>query len=187
MGPDFKASASGWRALYGHAARGGHVVFLSGEIFNSAQVMNKWLALPIKGDQNKDTDWLYHKDVVGKVKHPLLAGLQTKLMTPEYYGLLLDDTRFFHGATPPADAAAVAIRCTATNEFHYLDGVMLGTYAFYAGHFTLNAFNLLGTIGSPATDRLLLNIILNAQSDATRLAPLPADYDGAMDKLGILD
>jgi hypothetical protein len=187
VGSDFKGNASGWRALYTRAAQGGHIIFLSSEIFNADKVSNKWLPLPIKGDQNRDTDWLYHKDVLGKVNHPVLSGLQTKLMTPEYYGLLLDQTHFFHGMTVPEDAAAVAIRSTATNEYHYLDGLMLGTYRFYAGHFTLNAFNILGTIGSPATDRLMLNLVVNAHSDATRQVPLPADFDAAMDRLGIRD
>ena len=64
---------------------------------------------------------------------------------------------------------------------------MLGTYQFHAGHFTITAFNITGTIGSPATDRLVLNLILNAQSDAAAATPPPADYDAEMDRLGFKD
>jgi hypothetical protein len=111
VGPDFKGKASDWRALYARAARGAHVVFLSNPIFHGDKVRNKWLALPTKGDQSNDPDWLYHKEVIAKVNHPLFAGLQTKLMTPEYYDGLLARSFYFKGITNPApsDTAAQGI------------------------------------------------------------------------------
>ena len=157
------------------------------EIFHVDKLGNKWLPLPSKGDLNRDNDWLYHKDIIGKINHPLLAGLQTRLMTPEYYGTLLADTHYFQGTTPPPDAAAVAIYSSLTDRYHYFDGFMLGTYRFYAGHFTLNAFNITGSIGNPATDRLFLNIVSQVQVDAVPLAPLPATFSVDMDKLGLRD
>jgi len=187
IGPDFKAGAAGWRALYARAARGAHIIFLSGDPFQegkTGKAVNKWLALPAKGILNNDRDTDYHKDVVGKVGHPLLAGLRTGLMSPEYYGTLLAGTRYFQYATPPPDAAAVAIYSALTFNYSYFDGVMLGTYPFHAGHFTLNAFDIAGSIGSPAADRLLLNIVIQAQADAAPLSPLPAGFDAEMDKLG---
>jgi hypothetical protein len=108
-------------------------------------------------------------------------------MSPEYYGTLLSNTAFFQGVTPPADTAAVAIYSSLTDHYHFFDGVMLGTYPFHAGHFTLNALNVVGSIGSPATDRLLLNLVAAAQADAAPLAPLPTDYDAEMDKFGFID
>jgi hypothetical protein len=188
IGPDFKGKASDWRALYARAARGAHVVFLSNPIFHDGSARNKWLALPAKGDQSNDPDWLYHKEVIAKVNQPAFAGLPTKLMTAEYYGVLLARSFFFHDMTnpAPADTAAASIY----NGFGgppYRDGVMLATYPFHAGHFTINAFNIVDSMGSPATDRLLLNLVIQAQADATALVPLPADYEAEMDKLGFKD
>jgi hypothetical protein len=187
VGPDFKGNAADWRALYAHAARGAHLVFLSGTLFHTDTVRNKWLALPAKGDQDPGYDWLYHKDVIGKVHHPLLAGLPTKLMCPEYYEGLLYDTHWFYGMTLPADTAAIGIYRSFAASYHSFDGVMLGTYPFHAGHFTINAFNIVGSMGSPATDRLLLNLVIQAQADAAPLASLPSGYDAEMDKFGFTD
>jgi len=150
-------------------------------------VRNKWLALPQKGDQDRTGDWLYHKDVVGKAGEQILAGLPTKLMTPECYGQLLADTHDFRGMTLPSDTSAIGIYSSLTDRYHFFDGVMLGTYAFHAGHFNINAFNILGSMGSPATDRLLLNLVTQAQADAAPVVAIPAGYDAEMDKLGITD
>ena len=187
VGPDFKGNASDWRTLYARAARGAHIVFLSGQIFHADKARNKWLPLEAKGDQNETHDWLYHKDVIGKTGNPFFAGLPTKLMSPEYYGSLLSNTAFFQGVTLPPDTSAVAIYSSLTDHYHFFDGVMLGTYPFHAGHFTLNTFNIVGSIGSPATDHLLLNLVAAAQTDAAPLAPLPVDYDDEMDKFGFTD
>ena len=65
--------------------------------------------------------------------------------------------------------------------------MVLATYPFHAGHFTINSLNLVYTLGRPATDRLLLNMVKTAQADAAALTPLPADYDAEMDKLGFKD
>jgi hypothetical protein len=184
---DFKGHASDWRGLYSRAARGAHLVFLSSSIFHGDNVRNKWLPLAVKGDQNDTKDWLYHKDVIAKANNPLFAGLPTKLMSPEYFGTLLAYTSYFQGVTLPADTAAVAIYSSLTDHYHFFDGVMLGTYPFHTGHFTLNTFNITGSIGSPATDGLLLNLVAAAQADAAPIAALPADYDAEMDKFGFTD
>jgi hypothetical protein len=187
VGADFKGNASDWRALYARAARGAHLVFLSNPIFHGDNVRNKWLPLAVKGDQNDTKDWLYHKDVIAKTNNPLFAGLPTKLMSPEFYGSLLSNASYFQGLTLPADTAGVAIYSSLTDHYHFFDGVMLGTYPFHAGHFTVNTFNILGSMGSPATDRLFLNLVAAAQADAAPLAPLAADYDAEMDKFGFTD
>jgi len=64
---------------------------------------------------------------------------------------------------------------------------VLGTYRHHAGHFTVNGLDILGHLGNPAADRLLLNLVAEAQSDAAALQPLPADYDAEMEALGIRD
>jgi hypothetical protein len=184
---DFKGKSSDWRALYARAARGAHLIFLSNRIFHGDNIRNKWLPLAAKGDQNDTKDWLYHKDIIAKTGSPLFAGLPTKLMSPEFYGALLANTSYFQQLTLPADPAAVAIYSSLTDRYHFFDGVMLGTYPFHAGHFTLNSFNIAGSIGSPAADRLLLNLVTVAQADAAPLAPLPSGYDAEMDKFGFTD
>jgi hypothetical protein len=189
VGPDFKGKASDWRALYARAARGAHIIFLSGHVFHADNARNKWLALPSKGDQNDGPDWLYHKDVFGKVNQPILAGLQARILTPEYYGALLFNSSFFHDMTDPAaaDTTAVSIYNSYSGGANYHDGVVLASYPFHAGRFTINSLNIVDSMGLPATDRLLLNLVASAQADAAPVASLPADYDAEMDKLGFKD
>ena len=187
VGGDFKGGSVLWRALYGRAAQGAHVIFLDQNVFHAPDGPNKWLAVPTKGGQNGDPDWLYHKEVVAKTGHPIFAGLPTKLMDPDDYGMMLSNTHFFEGATVPDDTAVVAIRSTLISHYEYKDGFMIGTYKLGAGRFTVNAFDLLGTIGAPATDRLLLNLVLAAQADAAAYTPPPTDFDVTMDKLAITD
>jgi hypothetical protein len=177
------AQAAAWRALYGRVARGACAVFLSPDVFQSGQDLTKWLALRKKGNRADDNDWLYHKDVIA-MPHPMLSGLQTKIMTPDYYGSLLCKTKFFHKITPPDETAAVAIRAS-NYPFEFKDGVMLGTYRHHAGRFTIHGFNLIPALGQPAGDRLLLNMIAYARTTAGALQPLPADYDGELDSMGI--
>jgi hypothetical protein len=124
---------------------------------------------------------------VAKTGHPIFAGLPTKLMDPDDYGMMLANAHFFEGTTTPDDTAAVAIRSTLGNHYEYKDGFLIGTYKLGAGHFTVNAFDLLGTIGAPATDRLMLNLVLAGQADAAPVTPPPDDFAATMDKLGIAD
>ena len=140
-----------------------------------------------KGDQTGDFDWLYHKDVVAK-PHPIMTGLQTKIMTPDYYAEILAKTKFFRNVTPPDDAVAVAIHCTFTGStFDFSDGVMIGIYHHHAGGFTLNALSLLPHLGHPAADRLLLNLLVHARSTAAPLSPIPPTHDAQLKSLGIVD
>jgi hypothetical protein len=189
VGPDFKGKAADWRSLYARAARGAHVIFLSGHVFHADNARNKWLALPSKGDQNDGPDWLYHKDVLAKIDHPFFAGLQSGIMTPEYYMDLLFNSSFFFNETDPtsADTSALSIYDSYSGGANFHAGLVLATYPFHAGHFTINSLNIVGTLGRPATDRLVLNMVKTAQADAAALAPLPADYDAEMDKLGFKD
>ncbi len=189
VGDTVGPGAAAWRSLYAHIARGAHAVFLCPAVFSSEKTPNKWLALKVKGDQTGDFDWLYHKDVVAK-PHPIMAGLQTKIMTPDYYGEILAKTKFLRGATPPDDAVAIAVRCTFTGnslDFQFSEGVMIGTYNHHAGRFTVNTLNLLPHLGQPAADRLLLNLLMHARSTAARLAALPPTHDAQLDSLGIVD
>jgi len=199
VGDSFKGPAAAWRALYARCARGAHVVFLAPRVFlvdaRTKPETPRWLALGNKGIEDFDTDWLYHKDVVAK-GGPAFARLQTRFMTPEYYEGVLEDTPFFRGVTPPDSAEAIAIRCSgivdsagafSPGSLFYKDGVMLGTYRHHAGHFTINALNILGNIGNPAADRLLLNLAAEAGSDAAPVQPLPEGYAAELASLGIAE
>ena len=201
VGDSFSGKAAAWRALYARSARGAHVVFLAPTVFLTDLKANPatptWLALGTKGALVKDDDWLYHKDVVA-MNGPAFDGLQTKLMTPEYYEGMLAQTPHFEGTAHPDEAEAVAIRCVGLvsskqnfnfglGDMDYEDGVMIGTYRHHAGRFTINALDILGNLGNPAADRLLINLVNEARSDAASVQPLPANYDAELVSLGIAD
>ncbi len=187
VGGDFKGDAAAWRALYGHVAQGAHLVFLDEKVFKRGEDANGWLAVAEKGGQNTDAEWLYHKDCIAKTGSTVFAGLPAKLMDPDEYGQMLANAHFFTAITVPDETAAVAIRSTLGNRYEYKDGVMIGTYKLGAGRFTINAFDLAGTIGHPATDRMVLNLVAAAQADAVPAAAAPVDFAAMMDKLGIVD
>jgi hypothetical protein len=160
-GPSDAAVAEAWRSLHARIARGAHAIFLSPAVFAAGKAPRKWL--PVGGGPPVVRgDWLYHKDVIAKC-HPFTAGLQTKIMTPDYYGELLSDTMFFPGMPASGDTAAVALYCTGY-PFKFEEGVMLGTYPYHAGRIALNCLQLEPMLGHPAADRLLLNIIAHARS-----------------------
>ena len=201
VGDSFKGRAAAWQALYSRCARGAHVVFLDPTVFlvdpKSEPRMPKWLALGQKGTLVNDLEWLYHKDIVAK-KGPAFAQLQTKLMTPGYYEGVLAGTPYFKAVASPDETEAVAIRCvgiitspgvspSGPGVLDYEDGVMLGTYRFHAGRFTINSLNILGNLGNPAADRLLLNLAAEAGTNVTSVQPLPEDYQSEMASLGIAD
>jgi len=134
-----------------------------------------------------EKEWLYHREIVAK-NVPAFAGLQPKLMTPDYYGDLLATGTYFDAIAIPDETDAVAFRLGMDNApWSYVDGVVLGTYRHHAGHFTINGFDLLGHLGNPAADRLLLNLVVDAKSDAAALQPLPAGYEVEMDSFGFRD
>jgi hypothetical protein len=64
---------------------------------------------------------------------------------------------------------------------------MVGIHHHHAGKFTLNAFDLLGNLGHPAADRLLLNMAAYAATDAAPAQPLPPDHDAELNALGMVD
>jgi hypothetical protein len=207
VGDTFSDQAKAWRALYARVACGAHAVFLSPQVFrpdldrkrvtwaDGERSPVKWLAVDSTLKLNTDKrglvdahEALYHKEVVAK-RAPAFAGLQPRLMTPEFYGNLLEDAAYFDAVAVPDETDAVAVNCTFDLNvgYGYVDGVVLGTYRHHAGHFTINGFDLLGHLGNPAADRLLLNLVADAESDAAPLQPMPVGYDGEMEALGIRD
>jgi hypothetical protein len=201
VGSSFKGQAAAWRALYARCARGAHVIFLDPKVFvadpKALLGTPRWLALAQKGSLVNEHEWLYHKDVVAK-EGPAFERLQTRLMTPDYYEGVLVEAPFFAGVSRPEETEAVAIRCvgiigdkdetsSGPGAFNYRDGVMLGTYRHHAGRFTINGFNILGNLGNPAADRLLFNLVNEANADTSSVQSLPEDYEAELTSLGITD
>ncbi len=205
LGDTLGDDAKPWRALYSRIARGAHAVFLSSSIFgpkldggpktwdDTMKSTVRWLALPgstgLAGGRQglvSKRDSLYHKEVIAK-SGPIFDGLRSKLMAPEFYGELLEDASYFDAVPIPEETSAVAISCGFyfISEAQYSDGVVIGSYRHHAGHFTICGFNILGHLGTPAADRLLVNLVKAAASDANACSNLPADYDAELDSLGI--
>ena len=163
--------------------RGAHAIFLAPAALDAgSKNLNKWLAVKEKGTRTKPHEWLYHSDTVAK-RHAILSGLPAKVMTPDDYGQLLGG-EFFGGVTVPEESVVVRVNCTYATTW---DGLMVGTYHHHAGKFTVNAFDLVGNLGNPAADRLLLNMAAYASADAAAVQPLPADYEAELNSLGIVD
>jgi hypothetical protein len=176
-------NAATWRPLYQRIARGAHAIFLSPAAFNGGpKNPNKWLALGQKGTRTKPGESLYHSDTIAK-NHAIMSGLPTKVMTPDGYPQLLGG-EFFGGVTVPDETVVVRVYCTTATTW---DGLMVGTYKHHAGRFTVNAFDLIGNLGNPAADRMLLNMAAYAGTDAAAVQPLPANYDMELTSLGIAD
>jgi hypothetical protein len=186
VGDGFNGSAADWRALYTRGARGAQVIFLANSIFAAPGDNLHWLALPDRGTLAPAPEWLYHRDYVAR-PGPLWAGLQAKLMLPEFFGPMLAHMHFIQDLAPPPDAAAMGIysNMNMDGKFEYHDGLALGTFPYHAGHLTLCAFDLLGNIGHPAADRVLVNLIVQAQAEAVPVTAPPDGYAAELDKLNI--
>jgi hypothetical protein len=177
------SNAATWRPLYQRIARGAHAIFLAPAALDAGpKSLNKWLAVSNKGTRTKPHEWLYHSDTIAK-GHAIFRGLPAKVMTPDCYGQLLGG-EYFGGVTVPEESVAVRLYCTMATTW---DGLMVGTYHHHAGKFTVNAFDLVGNVGHPAADRMLLNMAASATADAAAVQPLPANYDAELNSLGIVD
>jgi hypothetical protein len=183
VGADVAGGAATWRPLYQRIARGAHAVFLAPAALDGGpNQVNKWLAVGKKGTRTKPHEWLYHSDTIAK-NHAILNGLPAKVLTPDSYGPLLGG-EFFGAVTDPEQTVVMRLYCTMATTW---DGLMVGIYRHHAGKFTLNAFDLLGNLGNPAADRMLLNMAAYAATDAAPVQALPADYDAELNALGIVD
>jgi hypothetical protein len=176
-------SAAVWRPLYQRIARGAHAVFLAPAALDGGpKNLNKWIAVGKKGTRTRPHEWLYHSDTIAK-NHPILNGLPAKVMTPDSYGPLLGG-EFFSAIADPQQTVAVRLYCTTATTW---DGLMVGICQHHAGKFTINAFDLVGNLGNPAADRMLLNMVAHAAAEAAPVHALPANYDAELNALGIVD
>jgi len=183
VGAAVPSNAATWRPLYQRIARGAHAVFLAPAALDGGpKNLNKWLAVGKKGTRTKPHEWLYHSDAIAK-NHAILNGLPPKVMTPDSYAQLLGG-EFFSAVTDPEETVVMRLYCTTATTW---DGLMVGIYRHHAGKFTINAFDLIGNLGNPAADRMLLNMAAYAATDAAPVQPLPANYDAELNALGIVD
>ena len=172
--------AATWRALYQHIARGAHAVLLKPD--------TRWFALPSWGKGGVDgagAGWLYRQEIIAR-NHPIFRDMPAKVLMPDYYGPLLNG-EYFNKIAVPDESVVIRLWCTMSFRGQVMgtDGVIVGTYRHHAGKFTVNAFNLLGNLGMPAADRMLVNLAAHAAATAAPLLPLPEKYDEELDKLGI--
>jgi hypothetical protein len=162
-----------------HVARGSVAVFLAPQAFKRGDDALGWLPLIIKGKGNEFPDWLYHKECVANA-HPVFHGLQPRgVMDWEYFGPVIPHY-FFEGQDAPHDVAVAAFAlCHSAPRGGYAAGIILGSYRFGQGFFTLNSLKILENVDRhPAADKLLLNLIEDAAAHLAETAvPLPDDFD----------
>ncbi|WP_162462958.1 DUF4082 domain-containing protein [Paenibacillus psychroresistens] len=176
-----------WRPLYKKAARGAQIVFLSSNVFNGSTGPNKWVKVVSKGDQSgvyNGLGWLYHAEQFAKPT-AILNTLPSKVMTADVYGDYIGTAKYLRNITAPAVTTAFSIDDNGSNS--YTEGLLIGTYNEYAGKFTVNTFDLMGNIGKPVADRMILNMVAYAKSTVSLVQALPAGYDTELTTYGIVD
>ncbi|MDO5552134.1 MAG: glycoside hydrolase family 2 TIM barrel-domain containing protein [Planctomycetia bacterium] len=145
-------------ALLDTAVRNGAtVVFLCHEYFQN-EAANK-LFMTDKGTFGGIYSWLYQKDEWSKL-HPFFDGMPAGgLMDNQYYREIIPDT-CLKDTVAPGQAIAGAIKASQDYE----SGLMLATYEHGKGNVIISTFLIRESLGvSPAGERLLKNIIINAR------------------------
>jgi hypothetical protein len=163
VGDGIKDDEAAWRELYDRIAAGGFAIFLSRKVLADNKGVNQWLAVEQKGNQTggQGEPNIFRTDIVAR-DHPIFKGLPTGVLIPEIYGGLLRPKARFSGITVPEDVAAVWIQTTGKTAA----GLVLGTYPYRKGRFLINSFDLMGNIGQPAADRLILNMVKYGQANS---------------------
>ena len=185
-----EATEGAWRALLERIARGGVAVFLSPEAFRRGDDPVGRLPLATRGRCYAFSNWLYHREDVGR-PHPIFTGLPAPgILDWEYYGPVIP-SHVFEGQETPDDIAAVYFALgyasmTETVKSGYTAGLLAASYPFGAGRFLINSLRILENIDRhPAADRLLLNTIAYAAGLATAApAQLPGDFEAQLRSLG---
>jgi hypothetical protein len=151
-----------WKELLQRITAGAAVIFLSPLAFKHEEDPVKWLPLKHKGRLYSFQDWLYHNECIAKA-HPIFDRLQANgIMDWDYYGQVIPHYIFENNSTP-YDTAAAAFAVGYNCIGGYDSGVLVGTYKFGSGIFTLNTLRILENINiHPAANRLLLNMIKHA-------------------------
>jgi hypothetical protein len=175
-----------WQNLYARVARGANAVFLSSKVFAANGDQNYWLPLNPKGRQIAEASGgeaeLYHSDYISK-PHLITTGLPTGIMAPPVFGALLATPARFVATAAPDETVVVSLRNTWGKSE---DGFTVGIFNHHHGKLIINSFNLIGGVGRPATDRLIVNLLRYAgQTAAADLMSLPNEYANELTRLGI--
>jgi hypothetical protein len=166
-----------WVDLVRRVSSGSVAVFLDCDAFRCSGDRTFWLPLARKGDCVPYADWLYHKEYVAK-RHPIFEGLQAGgVLDWDYYGEVLAPPLFIGQEPPDEVVCAGFFPCAQWGDASgYISGLMLAANRLGAGWFIVNTLNIIGAVGrNPAADRLLLNLVRDAQRrmarSRTTLAP----------------
>jgi hypothetical protein len=190
--PEAESDLAHWTELARRLATGSTVIFLSpqGLARASADAPEPlgWLPLAVKGRCYQFNDWLYHKECVAKAGPPF-AGLQAGgILDWDYYGPVIPHD-LYDGQPAPDDIRAAAFAVSCTNREGYASGVLLGSYRFGAGRFTISTFPILENLDRhPTADRLLLGLVAYAAAGSGGPAvALPEDFADRLAGIGYVD
>ncbi len=105
-------------------------------------------------------EWLYHRVPICRPGE-LTKTVQAKgILDQNYYNNVLDQI-YFDMETLPDDPSVMAFEMdvTASSGVGALIGNMLGRINYGAGSYIYNCLDIIGNIGQPAADKLLMNFI----------------------------
>jgi len=186
--------ADGWLELARRAAQGSTVIFASPKAFQRKTDQPEldpvgWLPLENKGKILEYSDWLYHKETVGKL-HPIFEGLPSKgILDWDYYGQVISHTLLIEQDTPEETVTAgfaVGHSFGGTTCEGYMCGTMVCSYRFGSGRFIINTLRILENLDTnPAADHLLLNLLnCAAKSTDGPATELPGDFAEKLKGIG---
>jgi hypothetical protein len=203
-GPELptKWNAKDWRGIYAQVARGAHLLVLGPTVLHGKTGPNHYLPVVQHGKLECGPDWLYHCEVIAK-PGPVFEGLPSKLLTGEIYGHLLQDLLEITGATPPDIPIAIsfngsgqdwAYQPAGSSEPHTMqrmngfgEGLVIATWKLGAGKITVCTLDLISQLGTPVSDRLIVNLVRYIQENTAKTQQLPDNFEAELDKLGIVD
>ncbi len=166
--------------LYRAAREGAHVVFLDYRALGSTETTG--IPLPRTGKIEYFYNWLYHFDGIIFDTAATKGMPSDCIMDTDYWGDVYSCYYFTNMSVPTDTAIATAfvgIDGAPTRDFS--GGFQLGTYAFGQGHLTVTTLNILGAIGTPAADGLLMNLV---NYEETEDGAVGERYDGVLDTRG---
>jgi hypothetical protein len=177
-------SVQSWRHVYEQVARGAHLLVLGPTVLQGKSGPTHFLPVAQHGTYKVGPDWLYHCEVIAK-PGIVFEGLPARLLTGEIYGHLLHAVPRITGATPPETAIAIAFNGSGMGSFE--DGLVIATWKLGAGWITVCTMDVIAQLGTPVSDRLIINLVRYAQANVIKLKPLPANFTTELDKLGIVE
>ena len=161
-----------WAALRDRVEKGATAVFASAKPFLTRMITppEGWTppaVFPL-GDAVKARefhDWLYHKDIMAR-RHPVFDGLHAGgLLDWGYYGHVLGHA-IYDCTQAPDEVIAAAFAVGYCCRGGYDSGVVIAALNRGKGRIILNSLQVLEYLDRhPAADRLLLNLIREAQRE----------------------